>query len=278
MKWSSLLSPVISSVTSPTRSRFLGCGFGNSRNFHKTAGLCKKDKANIKFSVVGKDQTRHVCKFLEKFYQKEEPVSKGFQMPMSEVQTEWFHSHIKDAFDVSVKPSTVEAIDKTTGETVGILVGTIINPEVKCMELFTSFFDPKKYPKNHAMYEFYDVLLDGIDGAHCRVKGKDGKRVKVNDILYMSTDPDYTGLGIQNKLADMNEAIAKSCNCGIGFVITTSQFTYQIFASRGYEIGREIKYAEYTDKQGNKPFTPMLEKLKPHYAARAMVKKMKPIL
>jgi len=278
MKWPSLMNPIIYSMTASTHcSRFLGAG--NSRSLHGTASLwAKKNKDNIKFSVVPRDQTKHTCNYLEKFYQKEEPVSKGFQMPLSEIKTPWFEAHIKDAFDVSVKPSTVQAIDKTTGETVGILVGTIIDPEVKPMTPITSFIDPKKSPVNHAMYEFYDVLLDGIDAAHQRVKGKDGKRVRVNDILYMNTHPDYAGLGIGHKLADMNEAIAESVNGGVCFVITTSQFTYQIFMRRGYELGREIKYAEYKDKNGRNPFAPMLEKLKPHVAARALFKKMKPLL
>jgi len=255
------------------------------RKIHRNACLLSEseseeaanENSDITYSIVPRTQSDSIAMFLVRYYHQLEPMTVALGMPKKEIGG-WFRRFIRMAMHASVHDVSVQATDEKEKRRVGVLSSIIIDPNkglppsmFSCLSV-----DPEKHPINMIMKEFYDKLETGLEAANFGSKDKNGEPVKTLEHMFMSTSPEYGSKGISTNMVALSESVAATViNCQVGYVIATSEYSYRVFKKRGYEVMREIKYADYTDSKGVKIFADKVDKLHPHTSCRAMVKKFK---
>ena len=99
------------------------------------------------------------------------------------------------------------------------------------------------------------------------------KQFKVDkyfDTFVCVVDPKFQRQGIQGELMALLEHVAADCDAKLMTCTATSAYSYRNHCKLGYDVVRELKYAEFVDPHsGKKTF----EKIPPpHTGARIMIK------
>ncbi|CAL8139878.1 unnamed protein product [Orchesella dallaii] len=213
-------------------------------------------KVQLEYSVIPSTKAPEISDFLLKNFFPNEPISRALGLPINQV-SRWFPSQVSDCLQ---QEASIYAVDKKTGETVGVAINIIVQKTLQSTQSkdgdgekegrgLLEILDPKTESVMVDIAKFLGILNQTPDIAYRKHVPDSINSFSSFNCIYLAVLPTYGGLGIGKRLVDESLIVAKQKGITLCQVDTTSEFSYRIFHKHcGYEVIREIELSSHIPK------------------------------